>query len=101
MQEYMELTRTECYLSAIALYLKVIWLFFVASIIGWLSYLAGLWALNHQFSCDDGYANSCDKNVLASNVIFAVGGLICLIVYSVAMTSGFKATKRIRNAEYL
>lgn len=92
-----ELSTSDHYLSAIALYLRVFWLLFLASLAGGIT--AGLGFLATAlagYSCD---FNSCEKDTGLATFIVFVGGITTLALYVTAIISGFKATARVRGAE--
>lgn len=90
-------TRGDIYLSSIALYLRVYWLFFLGFLVGALTGGLGFAAMvNAPVKCD---YYSCNPNYALAIFIYAVGGLTTLGIYIAGIVSGFKASSRVLRAE--
>ena len=95
------LGNSELYLRAIANFLSVIWLFFIASVVGSTSSSLVILFWNKYTKCFDAayQTSSCKPFGFAAIVIGVAGGLVLLFVLGLAWGRGWLAYRSIRRAE--
>lgn len=95
------LEKSELFLAAIANFLSVIWLYFVAIWIAAVTAFFSSQVALQSVNCvsDSQFTNSCDKYQVINFIIQITGGLLALITLSIASGRGWRAYHNVNKAE--
>lgn len=95
------LGNSELYLRAIANFLSVIWLFFVASVVAPMMLFLANWTEGKYAEClaNSYQSSSCDSYQYLTIGVYVVGGVATLVLLILAWDRGWLAYKSIRRAE--